>query len=266
VTGCTRDWYTASSGGTTVTGGYGVASFSPSITSSTTYYAQSRNITTGCVSTTHLEVTGTVNPVPNSPTMDGAGTHCAGAATITASYGSGGNGITWDDGTTNASRQVTATGSYWALTTSAAGCTSGTATVTVTIGTPSASGSAPNAACGCANSLTNCNNTCQASCGNFWTCTGFTEVTNAQYDGSGAMNWDSAKTTCSNKGSGWRLPKREELECMCANKATLPGGSNGDWYWSSTAGKSGGSYGIRFSDCVPVDGRYGNSTYAKCVK
>jgi uncharacterized protein (TIGR02145 family) len=63
--GNTIDWYTAASGGSTVSGGYGVTSFSPFLTSTTSYYAQARNTTTGCVSASRTQVTGTVNPVPD---------------------------------------------------------------------------------------------------------------------------------------------------------------------------------------------------------
>jgi hypothetical protein len=42
------------------------------LTAATTYYAQARNNTTGCVSTTRLAVTGTVNPVPTITRVSGA--------------------------------------------------------------------------------------------------------------------------------------------------------------------------------------------------
>jgi hypothetical protein len=59
--GITIDWYNASSGGATVTGGYGVTSFSPSLTQTTTYYAESRNTSMNCVSSSRLSVTVTIN-------------------------------------------------------------------------------------------------------------------------------------------------------------------------------------------------------------
>jgi hypothetical protein len=62
--GVTIDWYTASSGGSIVSGGYGVASFAPSVTATKTYYAEARNTATGCVSATRLPVTATVHVVP----------------------------------------------------------------------------------------------------------------------------------------------------------------------------------------------------------
>jgi uncharacterized protein (TIGR02145 family) len=82
--GCTIDWYTAASGGSTVSGGSGVTSFAPSINSSTTYYAQARNTTTGCVSATRLAVSSTVNAIPAAPTGASANARC-GAGTVTFS-------------------------------------------------------------------------------------------------------------------------------------------------------------------------------------
>lgn len=64
--GSTVDWYANSTGGNVLTGGLGVSSFTtPSISSTTTYYAQARNTTTGCVSSTRTPVVATVNyPTP----------------------------------------------------------------------------------------------------------------------------------------------------------------------------------------------------------
>jgi hypothetical protein len=64
-TGSTIDWYAAATGGTVLTGGTGTSSYTtPSISATTVYYAQSRNTTTGCVSTTRTAVTATVNAIP----------------------------------------------------------------------------------------------------------------------------------------------------------------------------------------------------------
>lgn len=64
--GSTVDWYANATGGNVIPGGLGVSSFTtPSISNTTTYYAQSRNTTTGCVSSTRTAVTATVNyPTP----------------------------------------------------------------------------------------------------------------------------------------------------------------------------------------------------------
>ena len=60
--GLTTDWYTVSCGGTAVPGGTGVNSLSVSPTTNTIYYAQTRRISTGCVSNTCASVTVTTNP------------------------------------------------------------------------------------------------------------------------------------------------------------------------------------------------------------
>ena len=63
--GETIDWYAGASGGAVLTGGTGVSSFTtPSISATTTYYAQARNTTTGCVSATRTAVIATVNAAP----------------------------------------------------------------------------------------------------------------------------------------------------------------------------------------------------------
>jgi hypothetical protein len=81
---------------------------------------------------------------PSAPTVSGGGTACT-SKTITATPGSGGTGIRWTDNTsTSQSRTVTATGSYYAVTTNSAGCTSSNQGVSVTVysvpGAPSVSG------------------------------------------------------------------------------------------------------------------------------
>ena len=66
--GSTVDWYANATGGNVLSGGLGTTTFTtPSISSTTIYYAQSRNTTTGCVSSTRTAVTATVNyPTPFS--------------------------------------------------------------------------------------------------------------------------------------------------------------------------------------------------------
>jgi hypothetical protein len=162
--GAVYEWGTGSSVGentlSPATTTAATRSVAPSV--ATTYWVRLKG--TGACSAT---ITGGVTtaiavyPVPAPPTMNGGGTHCTGSADITASAGTNGNGIKWDDGSTASARMVTVSGTYGAITTSAAGCTSSTATVVVTIGTGSASGSAPNATCGCASELVNCGSTCK---------------------------------------------------------------------------------------------------------
>ena len=60
--GSTIDWYSASTGGAVLASGSGVTSFTtPSISATTTYYAASRNLITGCVSATRTAVRATIN-------------------------------------------------------------------------------------------------------------------------------------------------------------------------------------------------------------
>jgi hypothetical protein len=134
VTGdCTIDWYTTLAETTLVSGGGSVTSISPYLTAPTTYHAQARDNITGCVSATRTPVAGTVNPIPDAPTMGGNGNAYCGSGTITATAGTNGDGIRWDDNTVVSPRTVDLPGPYYAVATSAAGCESGTMSVSVTI-------------------------------------------------------------------------------------------------------------------------------------
>jgi hypothetical protein len=75
----------------------------------------------------------TVNGVPGVPTMSGGGSQCGGTRSITASAGSGGAGIRWTDNSSTAATRDVGTGTYYAVTTSTAGCESAQASVAVTI-------------------------------------------------------------------------------------------------------------------------------------
>jgi hypothetical protein len=176
----------------------------------------------GCSASAAHAAAVAVNPIPSAPTMAGSSSYCT-SGTITATYGSGGNGIKWDNNSTTSLRTVTATGNYTAVTTSAAGCTSSSATKSVTIVQKGTSGNAATA-CGCVDGLTPCGGTCQATCGLFSDCPGFSEVTSTQYEGAGPIHYSQAAATCSNKGNGWRLPNAEEFACMCKAGSALPGG------------------------------------------
>jgi hypothetical protein len=60
ATGETTDWYEASTGGSPLAQAIGQYT-TPTLTSTTTYYVEGRNITTGCVSATRTAVTVTIN-------------------------------------------------------------------------------------------------------------------------------------------------------------------------------------------------------------
>ena len=55
----------------------------------------------------------------------------------------------------------------------------------------------------------------------------------AQHDFPNRMNWNMAKTACSNLGNGWRLPNINELNQVYLNKKQLRDITD-DGYWSST--------------------------------
>ena len=137
--GAVIDWYSAASGETLLLSGNNTYTTS-SISTSTTYYAQARNSSSGCLSAARTAVLATINSSPAVPTMSGGGTQCGGSRTIKATAGSGGTGIRWtDNNSTSASRTVSTTGTYYAVTTSAACGESSSNGVSVTIAsTPSA--------------------------------------------------------------------------------------------------------------------------------
>lgn len=55
----------------------------------------------------------------------------------------------------------------------------------------------------------------------------------AQNDFPKLMNWNEAKEACEDLGGSWRLPTKEELHLLCANKEKI-GGFAHDNYWSSS--------------------------------
>jgi hypothetical protein len=82
--GSTVDWYANATGGNVLSGGSGTVSFTtPSISTTTTYYVQSRNLTTGCVSSSRTAVVATVNyPIPFAYSGFVYGSEGAGIANI----------------------------------------------------------------------------------------------------------------------------------------------------------------------------------------
>jgi hypothetical protein len=88
--GAEIDWYTAATGGTSVSTG---ASYTPSVSTSTTYYAQARIVATGCISAARTAVLATVNTLPVISTHPQSQMLCGYSATltltVTATAGSG---------------------------------------------------------------------------------------------------------------------------------------------------------------------------------
>ena len=121
--GTTVDWYDQATGGIVLAGGTGTTTFNtPSISSTTTYYALTRNTTTGCIST-RTPITATINSLPNNPTVVGASRCGAGTLTLTATPGTGETvdwfstltgGTSIGSGTTFTTPNITATTTYYA--------------------------------------------------------------------------------------------------------------------------------------------------------
>ncbi len=122
----TIKWYSASTGGTLLYTGNSFTT--PSISTTTTYYAEAFN---GCTASTRTAVVATVNPIP---TISGSDVARCGAGTVTLTANPSAGTVKWYDaatggtelstGTTYTTPSLTATTSYYAETTSAAGCVS----------------------------------------------------------------------------------------------------------------------------------------------
>jgi hypothetical protein len=161
---------------------------------------------------------------------------------------------------------LNATTTYSVSVKNANNCVSTAATGTITVNPYGQEWQAPGV-CGCAPGLQNCSGTCQIYCGTTWTsCSGFTQVTADAYENGTTMNWNTANAYCGGLGAGWRLPSRTELQCMCKNKTSLPGGSTINIYWSGSVHSQEGHFLIVFSDCSL--GNYADHMriYVKCVK
>jgi hypothetical protein len=209
-----------------------------------------------------------VLPAPDPPVMAGSSSYCT-SGTITATAGNGGTGIRWDDGSTASLRTVSTTGAntYRAVTTSATGCTSSTATITVTVRQPGADGQAPDATCSCAEGLSDCAGKCQATSGMLpWGEFGISYVSAVPAECGIKMNHYTAAAICTAKNM--RLPNDGELANMYTRRSAIPGNHMGDMYWSSLispvttsqawASSTGASYGKYASRTT--------SYWVKCVK
>jgi len=108
--GETIDWYAASTGGTALLSG-NTSYTTPSISSTTVYYAEARNTTTGCVSATRTAVTATVNALPSVPAAGNSSRCGTGTVTITATPGSG-QTIDWYAASTGGTALLSGNTSY----------------------------------------------------------------------------------------------------------------------------------------------------------
>ena len=149
--GCTIDWYTTQTGSTLVSGGSGVTLFAPTIYANTTYHAQARNTSTGCVSASRLAVSGTINSVPTISRSGGAASQsvnqntaistitytASNATTIYRSSGSFPTGVTGSvNGTVftiSGTPSATGTFGYSVSSSHTNGCVSGAATGSIIV-------------------------------------------------------------------------------------------------------------------------------------
>ena len=101
--GETIDWYADATGGSVLAGGSATANYTtPSINTSTTYYAELRNSTTGCVSSARIPVEARVNTVPTTGSLVGVEDSICGSGSVNISVTGVGAGETIDwyaDGT-----------------------------------------------------------------------------------------------------------------------------------------------------------------------
>ncbi len=161
--GANYNFYAASSGGSPLTGGNGVASFTtPTLTTTTTYHVASVSAA-GCESSTRTAVTATVNPLPSAPTTPAPSAICTGnTSTITPTAGganyrfyaasSGGSPLAGGNGVASFTTPTLSTTTiYHVSSVSAAGCESSTRTaVAVTVNPLPSAPTAPAPAAICA--------------------------------------------------------------------------------------------------------------------
>ncbi|MGF7140910.1 Ig-like domain-containing protein [Roseimarinus sediminis] len=91
ASGATADWYSTASGGTALATGTLSYTSGESAAGTYTYYAEARNTTSGCTSTSRTPVSLTINPLPTPvlTSSDADNTICSGeSVTFTASGGS----------------------------------------------------------------------------------------------------------------------------------------------------------------------------------
>jgi hypothetical protein len=143
--GAVIDWYAAATGGSVLSGGTGTNSFTtPSIGSTTTYFAQARHTSSGAISTARTAVIATINSAP-SASISGNQTICAGgSSTFTAT---GGGTYLWSTGATTAAISVNAAATYTVTVTNASGCTAAASRALTVNSAPAASVSGTNSVC-----------------------------------------------------------------------------------------------------------------------
>lgn len=156
-TGETIDWFSAITGGSSI--GTGNSFTTPSITTTTTYYAEVKNTTTGCISAVRTPATATIITTPNVAIAQD-GSRCGpGTVTISATNAAA-VPIDWYDqptgglllassSNTYTTPTINATTTYYAEVTSSAGCVpSRTAVQAIINRIPNAALGTDNSRCG----------------------------------------------------------------------------------------------------------------------
>jgi hypothetical protein len=238
----------------TLEGTGSAATFSNVVNMAGTYTARTAEQTQYCPAAMIGSIQVVSNPLPEAPTMGGGGTQCGGTRAISATAGSGGNGIRWtDDSSTVTSRSV-GPGTYNAVTTSDDGCESAVASVTVTIRQASGVGQAADATCGCANGLSPCGGTCRNLTADQATCVSNIEVLKTTESCRIYPSRSPVKT-------GWNWATQEQLIALY-NAGYLD--CAGKLYWTSTVIQSG-PYAVRWNNCTWQSRDGHDSTVGVCV-
>ncbi|MDR2801737.1 MAG: hypothetical protein LBB31_00790, partial [Prevotellaceae bacterium] len=156
---------------------------------------------------------------------------------------------TWTTGTYTLSGTPTTAGTYpyTVTTTNDNDCTDASASGTITVTQPCAIaiGASWSYCASVASDMDDYNNQ---------TYSGFTEISSVSSENNTTMNWDTANDVCHKKGCGWRLPTKNELKCICDDKANLSyvGGYVVSYYFSSTLASDVRSYAVRFMTACSV--------------
>ena len=158
--GQTIDWYANSTGGSPLSGGTGTTSFTtPSISSTTIYYAQARNTSTGCVSASRTAVTASIS-ANATPTITTSGTlnaftSCVGFVSSEQSFSVSGIDLVADIVVTAPSGyelSLTSGGSFTnAITLTQTSSTVGATTIYVRLKSDATSGASGNIVCSSTN-------------------------------------------------------------------------------------------------------------------
>src|SRR5574344_80894 len=84
-------------------------------------------------------------------------------------------------------------------------------------------------------------------------------------DEPGKYTWTQAKGRCSQKGNGWYLPSKEELNSMYNQKEEI-GGFSGNYYWGSTEYSSSNAWSQYFANGSQHNDYKSDSDRVRCVR